>query len=62
MQAWVAMALPGVMLGGLTYLAPDYLDPLFHTSMGNALLGVSAVGLAIGGVWIHKICRMELMR
>ncbi len=62
MQAWIATALPVLLLVPLQFLAPGYITPLFTTALGRLILAGCAVSLTIGGIWAHKISRMEVLR
>lgn len=48
MSSWVLTALPAVMLAGLTFVAPVYAHPLFHSTFGIILL-VIATGMVFAG-------------
>jgi tight adherence protein B len=53
MSSWVLTALPGVLLLGITVLAPKYSRPMFHTTLGIVLLVVSAL-MVFGGFQVMK--------
>lgn len=59
LQAWVAIAMPIALTLILNLIAPEYLAPLFQTGVGRLLLGIAAVAMAAGGIWIHRISRRE---
>jgi tight adherence protein B len=61
-QGWIAIIMPIALLLIVRLMAPDYLDPLFHTSKGHIVLLICAAKLTLGGIWIHKIAHMELIR
>ncbi len=61
-QAMVAIAMPILLTVGMNFLAPDYLSPLFRTSAGHLAIAVSIVLLSVGGTWVYKISKMELIR
>jgi tight adherence protein B len=61
-QAWVAISMPIGMSFVLRFVSPDYLDPLFYHWIGQLTIGVSILMMLIGGIWIHKISKMELVR
>ncbi|HLG18335.1 MAG TPA: type II secretion system F family protein [Bdellovibrionota bacterium] len=61
-QTWVAIAMPIVMTGALQMIAPGYLKPLLTTTTGHLLLALCAIAMTLGGFWIHRICRAELLR
>lgn len=47
-SAMIIGALPFVICGGMALLSPDYLDPLFTTSIGNILLVGCLIWMATG--------------
>lgn len=57
----------GVVLGGLPLLVmlavqvinPGYLTPLFDTLLGNVMLGVAAVMLITGSLWLNKLAEFK---
>lgn len=54
-SGYILMLLP-IGVGGLfTLVNPTYMAPLFESSIGRILLGVSAVLYLIGGIWMNKI-------
>jgi Flp pilus assembly protein TadB len=54
--------MPIALLAVLQLIAPDYLSPLYETGIGRLVLLLSAVALTTGGVWIHRISRMEFLQ
>jgi tight adherence protein B len=48
MSSWLLTALPAVMLAGLSFLAPGYARPLFHSTFGIILL-VFGIGMVFAG-------------
>jgi Flp pilus assembly protein TadB len=41
-------------------LNPDYVGRLFDTTIGNIMLGVALVAMAIGFFWMKKIIDIEI--
>jgi tight adherence protein B len=60
MSAYVLGALP-VGLGIFLYMMnPDYIGKLFDTGMGQVMLGLAILGIAIGFAWMFKIIKIEI--
>jgi tight adherence protein B len=57
---WVVSALPVVLALLITVINPTYLDPLFKTSAGHAMLVVAVVLLVMGSLVIKKIVNIEV--
>jgi tight adherence protein B len=57
---WVVSALPIVLALMITAINPTYLDPLFKTSAGHAMLVVAVVLLVSGSLVIKKIVNIEV--
>jgi tight adherence protein B len=50
-------------IGSLTFLTvayPDYVDPLYHTQIGNLVLALAAVLLLCGALFIRKIVTFKV--
>lgn len=54
LSAYVLMGLPFLVMVALTILNPGYLGRLFDNVLGFMLLGLAAVLLTIGGLWLRK--------
>jgi Flp pilus assembly protein TadB len=59
MSSMVLTGLPPILLVGLTLVSPQYSHPLFHTTLGIVLLGVSGVMVISGWKVMQKITRVE---
>ncbi len=59
-SAAIIGALPFCLVGALTVLNPSYLDPLFHTTMGNTLLMGSATWMTIGVLVMKKMINFQI--
>jgi tight adherence protein B len=59
-SAAIIGSLPFVLVGALTLLNPNYLDPLFHTDMGNMLLIGSAVWMSTGVLVMKKMINFQI--
>lgn len=56
----ILAALPVVFAGYLMLVRPEYIAPLFDTQMGLLLLAIGAALLAIGGLWMAKVIKVEV--
>jgi tight adherence protein B len=54
-SAYVLVGVPLFMLGTITLLSPEYMEPLYHTSTGNKLMILGAVMISIGSLMLRKI-------
>ena len=54
-SAIVLMVLPFGLGGTLVVISPGYMDPLFENPIGWVLIGVSAVLLTVGALWLRKV-------
>jgi tight adherence protein B len=59
-SAAIIGSLPFIIMGMLTILNPNYLTPMFETSMGNMLLIGSAVWMTIGVLVMRKMINFEI--
>lgn len=50
---WVLGSMPLVEAGLILLIAPDHLDPLFNTSMGHTVLGIT-VGIVMLGIFMVR--------
>jgi tight adherence protein B len=57
MSAWVLMLLPFGLLGMMSVTNREYLSPLFDSGTGHVLLGMGAVLLVVGGLWLKRIVK-----
>ena len=55
MSAYVLLGLPLFLAGALTFLNPEYMDPLYHTSTGHMLIAVGIVMMVFGTLVLKKI-------
>jgi tight adherence protein B len=54
-SAYVLVGVPFFMLGSITMLSREYMDPLYHTSTGHKLLILGCVMISIGSLMLRKI-------
>jgi tight adherence protein B len=59
-SAAIIGSLPFLLVGALTVLNPSYLDPLFHTHMGNLLLVGSGTWMTIGVLVMKKMINFKI--
>ena len=58
-SAWILLALPFVAAGGIMVLSPEYGSAMYTTRAGLSMLGVGAVLMVIGSLWIRRIIRLK---
>ncbi len=56
----VLAAIPFVLIGGLYYLSPQYLDALITTETGHKLLWVAGILLVVGIFSIRKLANLKV--
>jgi tight adherence protein B len=54
-SAYVLVGLPFVTALIITLINPSFMDPLYHTNMGHALIGIGLVMMAFGSLVLKKI-------
>ncbi len=59
-SAAIIGALPFVIMGGLTVLNPEYLNPLFYTSTGNIMLAGCGAWMGTGVLVMRKMINFEI--
>jgi tight adherence protein B len=59
-SAAIIGSLPFALVGILTFMNPNYLDPLFHTQMGNMLLMGSGTWMTIGVLVMRKMINFQI--
>jgi tight adherence protein B len=60
LSVWILGGLPPAFLGYLMLSNPSYLEPLISTTIGYVLLGVMAVLLTAGILWMKKLVKVEV--
>ncbi|GJL66020.1 MAG: hypothetical protein NPIRA05_09910 [Nitrospirales bacterium] len=58
-SAIVLMALPIVLLFGLSWINPEYMDPLYSDPTGQLMLAVAIVWMSIGGMVIKRMINIK---
>ncbi len=59
-SAAIIGSLPFVIMGALTMLNPNYMSPLFETSLGNVLVVASGTWMTIGVLVMRKMINFEI--
>jgi tight adherence protein B len=59
-SAAIIGSLPFFIMGALTFLNPEYLSPLFHTSFGNMLIIGSGIWMTIGCLIMRQMINFEI--
>jgi tight adherence protein B len=59
-SAWIIGSLPIFMLGVMYLMSPDYIMLMFTTTIGNIMLGVSGVWMAMGIFVMKKMISFEI--
>ncbi|MBC8035977.1 MAG: type II secretion system F family protein [Rhizobiales bacterium] len=59
-SAAIIGSLPFIIMGGLTLLNPEYLNPLFYTTTGNMLLVGCGVWMSIGVLVMRKMINFQV--
>jgi tight adherence protein B len=54
-SALILIALPFVIAIALTLMNPEYMEPLYDTGTGHALIAIGLVGMAVGSLFLKKI-------
>jgi tight adherence protein B len=60
LSCWILGGLPPVFLLYLTFSKPDYVHPLYSSLIGGIMLGVMAVLLVVGIVWMSKVAKVDV--
>jgi tight adherence protein B len=60
MSRWVVSALPVFLLVAITLINPGYMDPLFSTTVGRALLLVAGILVVAGSLVIRRIVNIKV--
>jgi tight adherence protein B len=58
-SAYILLALPFVIAGFIALISPEYLGELTSSTIGFVMLGVAGVLMALGGLWIRKIIKVD---
>lgn len=58
--AWVLGSMPFVEAGLILLVSPDHLTPLFNTSMGHTILGITAAIVALGIFIVRQMVNIKV--
>ncbi|GAB4253682.1 MAG: hypothetical protein Kow00129_14780 [Thermoleophilia bacterium] len=59
LSAIILIALPFVVGALVMMLNPEYLEPLYTTTIGYVMLALALAGMLIGIIWMRRIIRIE---
>jgi tight adherence protein B len=59
-SAAIIGSLPFVIMGALSILNPEYLNPLFNTTIGNIMLGTCAAWMTTGVLVMRKMINFQI--
>jgi len=54
------LALPILLLFGLSWLNPEYMDPLFTDPTGQTMLIVSMIWMGVGAIVMKKMVNIKV--
>jgi len=60
LSVWILGGLPPAFMAYLLVANPTYLEPLISTTIGFIMLGLMAVLLVVGIVWMKKLVKVEV--
>jgi tight adherence protein B len=60
MSAIMLVIMPPALMMAMRVLSPGYLDPLFHETVGNIMLGVGASLMVAGWFWMQKMIKVDV--
>lgn len=59
-SGWIITLLPIGLAAALTVISPDYFTPMFHETLGIAMLAIGGFSMLIGFALIQKIVKIEV--
>jgi len=60
MSGFIVGAMPFFLLFILYFMAPEMIEPMFNTTLGNLMLGVVIILVVLGGFLIKKIVTIDI--
>ena len=59
-SAAIIGVLPFLIIGGLLYTSPDYLDPLLHTDTGRIILMIAGGWMLLGVIIMRSMINFDI--
>lgn len=59
-SAWIIGSIPFFIMGGVSVISPDFLQPLFQTGTGNIILGLCAAWMSLGFLVMRSMMKVDL--
>lgn len=60
LSGWIVTGLPIALTVALFFMNPEYMEPLFKTTIGNILVGVGIFNIVIGRIVMKKMTQIEV--
>ena len=60
LSGWILCGLPLAFIVYLLLVQPEYLEPLYTTRLGVAMLVLSGVLLVVGALWMRRVVKVEV--
>lgn len=60
MSGYIVGSMPFLLMALLYLIAPEIIEPMFTTLIGNVMIGVIVILVAIGGILIKKIVTIDI--
>lgn len=60
MSGFIVGAMPFFLLFIFYFMAPEMIEPMFNTTLGNLMLGIVIILVALGGFLIKKIVTIDI--
>jgi tight adherence protein B len=60
LSAWILGLLPMVFALYLILVRPEYLAPMIENILGWIMIGLGAILLVIGALWLRKVVKVEV--
>ncbi|MPZ74019.1 MAG: VWA domain-containing protein [Nitriliruptorales bacterium] len=57
MSAIILLALPFIVVGGVTLMNPAYMNEMFTTGIGRMLIGLCFALMTVGTFWVRKVVK-----
>ncbi|MFA1562045.1 type II secretion system F family protein [Aliivibrio fischeri] len=60
LSAWILVLAPFLLFAALSFIKPEYLDPIYSDPRGLTMISYGAVSLFIGSIWIKNVISFEV--